>query len=155
MPTGIYFVAPDGTVEDCFALSDRALVVRDIAVGPAGNVFGVTEDGKLFSILDGGFSFAALRKYGWNKEGSYTAIDAAGERFLLGCADGSLVIVEKDKNGEYKPRLMDTALSTVSRIRHDGENNFHIISEDGWSILYADGTYTRFALGTGDSQQQL
>lgn len=142
VPTGIYFVAPDGTIEDCFALSDRALVVRDIAVGPAGNVFGVTEDGKLFSILDGGFSFAALRKYGWNKEGSYTAIDAAGERFLLGCADGSLVIVEKDKNGEYKPRLMDTALSTVSRIRHDGENNFHIISEDGWSILYADGTYT-------------
>lgn len=142
VPTGVYFVESSGTVGDGLELSDRALVVRDIAVGSAGNVFGVTEDGALFSILNGGFSFAALKKYGWNKEGSYTAIDSAGERFVLGCTDGALIIVEKDENGEYVPRLTETTLSAISCIRHDGDNNFHIISQDGWGILYADGTYT-------------
>ena len=141
VPTGVYFVRADGSVGDCFALSDRALVVRDIAVGAAGNVFGVTEEGTLFSIVDGGFSFSTFQKYKWKKEGTYTAIDSAGERFLVGCADGSLIIVEKDENGEYVPHLAQTELSTVSRISHDAENNFHIISQDGWGILFADGTY--------------
>lgn len=141
VPTGVYFVHADGGIGDCFALSDRALVVRDIAVGSAGNVFGVTEDGKLFSIMDGGFSFFTFQKNGWNKEGTYTAIDSAGERFLIGCADGSLIILEKDTNGEYVPRLVQTELTTVSHISHDAENNFHIISQDGWGILFADGTY--------------
>ena len=141
VPTGVYFINADGSVGNSFALSDRALVVRDIAVGPIGNVFGVTEDGALFSIVDGGFSFSTLQKYGWNKEGMYTAVDSAGERFLLGCADGSLIILEKDENGNYKPRLTQTELSAVTHISHDAENNFHIISQDGWGILFADGTY--------------
>lgn len=141
VPTGVYFIRADGSVGDSFPLRDRALVVRDIAVGPIGNVFGVTEDGALFSIVDGGFSFSSLQKYGWNKEGMYTAVDNAGERFLLGCADGALIVLEKDETGSYKPRLMQTELSAVTRISHDAENNFHIISEDGWGILFADGTY--------------
>lgn len=142
VPTGVYFVKPDGSVGESYALSDRALVVQDIAVGAAGNVFGVTGDGALFSIMDGGFSFSTLQKYGWGKDGTYTAVDSAGERFLLGCADGSLIILDKDEHGAYVPHLAHTELSTVASISHDADNNFHIISQDGWGILFADGTYT-------------
>lgn len=138
VPTGVYFANPDGTVRETYALSDRALVVQDIAVGPAGNVFGVTGDGALFSILEGGFSFSTLTREG---EYTYTAVDSADGRFLLGTSDGNIIVIEKNAEEAYDTTRIETGLDEIRRISHDADNNFHIISQDGWGILFADGSY--------------
>ena len=92
VPTGVYFVNADGTLGETYPLENRALVVQDIAVGKAGNVFGVTGDGALFSILDGGFTFSSLTREG---NYTYTAVDSADGRFLLGTSGGEIIVMSR------------------------------------------------------------
>ncbi len=145
VPTGVYFVNADGTLGETYALNDHAIVVQDIAVGKAGNVFGVTGDGSLFSILDGGFAFAPPLTR--EKNYTYTAVDSADGRFLLGTSGGEIIVIDPQADGNYSTKRIDTGLDVIQRISHDADNNFHILSEDGWGILFADGDFVCMEAG--------
>lgn len=145
VPTGVYFVNADGTLGETYPLNDRAIVVQDIAVGKAGNVFGVTGDGSLFSILDGGFAFAPPLTR--EKNYTYTAVDSTDGRFLLGTSVGEIIVVEPQSDGDYSTKRINTGFDVIQHISHDADNNFHIISEDGWGILFADGDFVCMEAG--------
>lgn len=138
VPIGVYLVGADGKPGDAYVLKDHAVLVRDIAGGAQDSIFGVTGDGTVFTLHNGDFSFVTEQLP--LSDAFYTAVGACGTRFVLGTEDGKLLLQDTAADGSAY-RTIETSLSTVRRITHDAAGNFHIISDSGWGILYADGEY--------------